>query len=377
MGPQYPSIDVSALGEAVTALENTLTGLEGMDGLEDDFGYFGVDTANLNTLISAKRELDDVVPDIRRRHELAVQLLSEQPANFEGDVVTYSGDILDDTDLAHRADVSESVQNLQDAGLLDDAPSQDYEFWISSTLNSGLTPDEIVERAQQEGVTPETFDALEGVEYFTDPDGNRYYTITDAETSEEIGRLTELINGGEPSLTADRREANSWTYDDDVDLVLNSGGAIVSSPEGILMTAPGPSSPVRVGNIPLPIEIPNPADLLAFSGGTAWGDMYVINGSFDNDPTPEEVLQEAVENNAPPPGSGAPSLDRLLRHEAVHSDQWAEHGHPGFLLEYFGEHIEWVWTPRPPFRVPVIDTDPCNNRLEEEAGFADGGYACG
>src|SRR5690625_3186345 len=135
MGPQYPSIDVSALGEAVTALENTLTGLEGMDGLEEDFAYFGVDTANLNTLRAAKRELDDVVPDIRRRHELAVQLLSEQPANFEGDVVTFTGDILDDTDLAHRADVSESIQNLQEARLLDGTPSQDYEFWVSSTLN--------------------------------------------------------------------------------------------------------------------------------------------------------------------------------------------------------------------------------------------------
>jgi hypothetical protein len=378
VSPNFASIDVSAFGAVVADMETTLAGLETISALAEDFAFFGVDTTNLNKLIEAQRDLVTVVPDLRRRHELAVQLLSEQPANLrnQSDVVRFEGDLLDDPDLNHRADVTASITALEEAGLLDEPPSEDCRAWVSATLLAGLTPGEIVERARQEGVTATTFDPLTGVEYFTDPDGRRYYVITDSETAEEIGRLTELINGGEPSLTDDRRDANSWTYDEDVDLVLDSGGAIVASPQGILMAAPGPETPVKLGNLPIVVDIPNPAELLSFSGGTAWGDMYVINGSFDSDPTPEEVLRAAVESNDPPPGSGAPSLDRLLRHESVHSQQWADLGHPGFLVAYFAEFVDWRWSPWPPFWVPDVHGDPCRNHFEEEAGFEDGGYRC-
>lgn len=378
MSPNFASIDVSAFGAAVTDLETTLAGMEAINGLAEDFGFFGVDTTHLNRLIEAQRDLVTAVPTLRRRHELAAQLLSEQPSSQQNqtDVVTFEGDLLDDADLSHRADITASISALEEAGLLDEPPTEDYRAWVSATLLTGLTPDEIVDRARQEDVTADTFDPLSGVDYFTDPDGGRYYSITDAATAEEIGRLTELINGGEPSLTDDRRDANSWTYDDDVDLVLGSGGAIVASPQGILMAAPGPETPVQIGNLPIVVDIPNPAELLSFSGGTAWGDMYVINGSFDSDPTPEEVLQEAVESNDPPPGSGAPSLDRLLRHESVHSQQWADLGNPGFLIAYFAEFVDWHASPWPPFWVPDVHGDPCRNRFEEEAGFSDGGYQC-
>lgn len=376
--PNFASIDVSAFGAAVDDLEATLEGLGRFTGLKDDFAYFGVSTTNLNALLDAKKDLETVVPKLRRRHQLAEQLLREMPSVVRQytDVVTFDGDILDDTDLAHRADISASIEELEEAGLLDGYPGSDYRTWISATLRSGLAPEEIVERARQEGVTADTFDALRGVDYFTDPSGRRYYTVTDPDTAQEIGRLTELINGGQPSLTDARRDANSWTYNQDVALVLNNGGAIVASPQGILMAAPGPETPVRLAGIPLPIDIPNAADLLAFSGGTAWGDMYVINGSFDSNPSPTEVLEQAVETNSPPPGSGAPALDRLLRHESVHSQQWADHGHPGFLIAYFGEFVDWHWRPYPPFRVPEFHGDTCRNRFEEEAGFADGGYSC-
>src|SRR5688500_4177238 len=99
-GGEYTSIDVDALGAAVTDLDATLTGLtDNVAGLESDFGYFGVDKSNLNKLLEAKSDLETVMPDMRRRHSLAVQLLAEQQTNgWSGDgVLTAQGtDILND-----------------------------------------------------------------------------------------------------------------------------------------------------------------------------------------------------------------------------------------------------------------------------------------
>ncbi|MBD8053455.1 hypothetical protein ICV35_07185 [Rhodococcus ruber] len=52
---------------------------------------------------------------------------------------------------------------------------------------------------------------------------------------------------------------------------------------------------------------------------------------------------------------------RILRHEAVHADQWARHG-IGFAIRYLREELR-----RPGAR----------NRFEIEAGLADGGYTGG
>lgn len=53
-----------------------------------------------------------------------------------------------------------------------------------------------------------------------------------------------------------------------------------------------------------------------------------------------------------------PPTRRLLRHEAIHADQWARHG-LGFAVRYLREELR---NPGP------------HNRFEIEAGLEDGGY---
>ncbi|WP_166355418.1 alpha/beta hydrolase [Phytoactinopolyspora limicola] len=96
---RYASIDLDVLGQAVADLEETLNGLhQWLPGLERDFAYFGVDTASLNRLGAAKRELDSVVPDLRERHRRAEILLVHQ-SNYrlhgEDGVVHFTGDLID------------------------------------------------------------------------------------------------------------------------------------------------------------------------------------------------------------------------------------------------------------------------------------------
>lgn len=56
---------------------------------------------------------------------------------------------------------------------------------------------------------------------------------------------------------------------------------------------------------------------------------------------------------------------RLLRHEAVHADQWARSGPVGFLLGYAGASLSSLLRTRTAFAA---------NRYEVEADLADGGY---
>ncbi len=111
-GGEYTSIDVDALGQAVDDLAATLTGLtDKITGLESDFGYFGVDKTNFNKLMEAKSDLESIMPDMRRRHSLAVQLLAEQQTNgWAGDGVL----IVEGTDILN--DDFGSVEEAQGAG---------------------------------------------------------------------------------------------------------------------------------------------------------------------------------------------------------------------------------------------------------------------
>lgn len=359
MSDDFASIDVDELGAAVADLQATLDGLNHFIApLVRDFEYFGVDTTNLTTLLEARDDLLDVVPRLRERHRLAQQLLSERsdhPALGGGSVVGFTGDILDDLELAHRADVAESIEELREAGILDGYVTTRHREWISWTLKSGLTPGDMVERARQEGVDQDTFEALDGATIWRTPEGRPYVRIEDASDARQLVRLTELLNGGAPSTTDERRDANSWSYssmfginDGDAGLVLRNGGALVATPEGIAMAAPGPEH--------LDV-IPNTVDVFAARGGTTWGEIFVVNGSYED---PASVLEDTIADGVPPPGSGAPSLERLLRHERVHSEQWARLGYSRFIWEYL--------TNGP--------SNPCEHPLEIEAGLEDGGYQC-
>ncbi len=240
------------------------------------------------------------------------------------------------------------VTTLQDAGRLEGDPPDLYREWIWWTMLSGVPPAEMVRRAEQEGVTAETFKVLDGLDIFRTPEGRPYFLLDDDEGAKEIARAAELINGRQPSYSEARRDANNWTYDgplwqqSDVSLVLDNGGAIVATPEGILMTAAGDSD----------LGLPNLIDLFSVRGGVTWGEMFVTNGSHDD---PAAVLRAAVTQDTL---NGVP-LGPLLGHERIHSEQWAYYGYYRFIYEYIREGF-----------------DPCENRFEQEAGWEEGGYPC-
>lgn len=146
-GGEYTSIDVDALGDAVDDLDATLTGLtDRISGLESDFGYFGVDKSNLNKLLEAKTDLEDIMPDMRRRHSLAVQLLAEQQSNgWAGDgVISVQGtDILNDD--------FESVEDAQNAGR---------ELAEQVNNGEGEIPPEVYEQLEQYGHDPDFAEAF-------------------------------------------------------------------------------------------------------------------------------------------------------------------------------------------------------------------------
>ncbi|WP_026876270.1 hypothetical protein [Jiangella gansuensis] len=146
-GGEYTSIDVDALGDAVDDLDATLTGLtDRISGLESDFGYFGVDKGNLNKLLEAKTDLEDIMPDMRRRHSLAVQLLAEQQSNgWAGDgVISVQGtDILNDD--------FESVEDAQNAGR---------ELAEQVNNGEGEIPPEVYEQLEQYGHDPDFAEAF-------------------------------------------------------------------------------------------------------------------------------------------------------------------------------------------------------------------------
>ncbi|TDD73011.1 hypothetical protein E1262_00520 [Jiangella aurantiaca] len=146
-GGEYTSIDVDALGQAVDDLGATLTGLtDHISGLESDFGYFGVDKSNLNKLLEAKSDLESIMPDMRRRHSLAVQLLAQQQTNgWAGDgVLTVQGtDILNDD--------FDSVEDAQNAGR---------ELAEQVNNGDGEVPPEVYEQLERYGHDPDFAEAF-------------------------------------------------------------------------------------------------------------------------------------------------------------------------------------------------------------------------
>jgi len=289
--------------------------------------------------------LDDIALPESAQRELVDYLLSH-PDQFTN--AAYTTFLLGLSEVQRGRLVDGFVTTLQDAGLLAGEPPGLYREWIWWTMLSGVPPAEMVRRAEQEGVTADTFKVLDGLAVFRSPDGRPYFLLDDDEGAKEIARAVELINGRQPSYSEARRDANNWTFDgplwlqSDVSLVLDNGGAIVATPEGILMAAAGDSD----------LGLPNLVDLFSVNGGVTYGEMFVTNGSHDD---PAEVLRAAVTQDTL---NGVP-LSPLLAHERIHSEQWAVYGYYRFIYEYLRE-----------------GGDGCENRFEQEAGLEEGGYSC-
>ncbi|ORV52892.1 hypothetical protein AWC05_23490 [Mycobacterium florentinum] len=152
----------------------------------------------------------------------------------------------------------------------------------------------------------------------------------------------------------DRQQANNWSYGQDVGFVDRNGGRLVTTPNGMLMGLGGNWI----------------QRLFSQQGGTAWGDIFMVNVAVDaQDPAgPARRLRQIVESGHAwyTDRKGRPvesnlALDRVLHHEELHSQQWATKGHSRMIAAY-------VWEV---FRDRIFGK---TNRLEAQAGLADGGY---
>ncbi len=99
----------------------------------------------------------------------------------------------------------------------------------------------IVDIAQQQNITPQSFDVLNGMERVEDRDGKDFFLMpagTSGEDARKAALMTYILNCGtdygknpqtdfdetpysaaEVQRIADRQEANAWSYDKDVDFV--------------------------------------------------------------------------------------------------------------------------------------------------------------
>jgi hypothetical protein len=272
--------------------------------------------------------------------------------------------------------VNRYEQVLRDAGLLG-ASSPPSRRWSENAERQGVPPEEIVAIARQHGITPASFKVLQKMEEINDPEGKSFFLIpsrTSGNDARKAVLMTYILNAGtdygkagkQPGVTndfpetpysaaevqriIDRQIANSWSYNRDVRFVDRNGGRLVSTPNGMLMGLGGNWI----------------QRLFSQQGGTAWGDIFMVNIGRCTDPTRQlrEIVASGHAWYTDDRGKAFESnlaLDRVLHHEEWHSRQWAAKGYPGMLRDYGWEL----------FREKVFRK---TNRLEEDAGLADGGY---
>jgi hypothetical protein len=278
----------------------------------------------------------------------------------------------------HAAEfVNPYEQTLREAGLLSGTPRYFYRKWLLNAARRKVSAEAVVEIARRHGITGENFDVLATMEEIKDPDGKSFFLIprrTDGNDARRAALMTYVVNAGtgygivgerpgvindfretpysagEVQRIIDRQRANNWSYTRDVRFVDRNGGRLVAVPNGMLMGVGGN----RI------------QDLFSQQGGTAWGDIFMVNISRCADPC-QQLRQIVWSGHAWYTGrNGKPfesnlNLDRVLHHEERHSAQWAAKGYLGMLRDYGWELIrERAWGK--------------TNRLEEDAGLADGGY---
>ncbi|BBZ40588.1 hypothetical protein MCNS_36510 [Mycobacterium conspicuum] len=253
-----------------------------------------------------------------------------------------------------------------------------YRRWLENAARSGVPAAVIGEIERRHRITPDSFDVLREMEEITDPDGKSFFLIPRDARGSDARRavlMTYIFNadtgyataGARPGATndfpdppysaaevqriIDRQRANSWSYDRDVRFVHRNGARLVSTPNGMLMGLGGNWI----------------QGLFSQQGGTAWGDIFMVNIDRCGDPC--ERLRQIVRSGrawyTDRRGVPVPShlnLDRVLHHEERHSAQWAAKGYLRMLTDY-----GWELVRERAFGKP--------NRLEVDAGLSDGGYA--
>lgn len=246
--------------------------------------------------------------------------------------------------------------------------------WRDNAERRGVAARVVAEIARRHDITPASFQVLQTMPEIEDPKGKSFFLIppgTHGRYAREAALMTYILNAGTdygrpgthrtdfpatPYSAAEvarimfRQNANSWSYTRDVRFVHRNGGRLVTTPNGMLMGLGGNWI----------------QRLFSQQGGTAWGDIFMVNMGKLSDP--DEQLGRIIRSGHAwyLDGSGTPrasrlELDRVLHHEERHCQQWAANGYLGMLLGY-GREL---------FRELAFGV---TNRFEEDAGLADGGY---
>ncbi len=252
--------------------------------------------------------------------------------------------------------------------------------WLQNAARRGVHAAVLAEIVRRHGITPDSFQVMEALEEIKDPDGKSFFLIPPGTSGDDARRavlMTYVLNAGTgygktaglPGLRGagndfpetpysadeigriiDRQRANGWSYARDVGFVDRNGGRLVTTPNGMLMGVGGN----RI------------LGLFSQQGGTAWGDIFMVN--IDRCRDPVRQLRHIVASGHAwcTDGLGRPvesglDLDRVLHHEERHSVQWAAKGYVRMITDYGWEVI----------REKVFGK---TNRLEDDAGLADGGY---
>ncbi|KLO32488.1 hypothetical protein ABW17_28870 [Mycobacterium nebraskense] len=254
-----------------------------------------------------------------------------------------------------------------------DAPGY-FEAWRDNAARRGVAPDFVAEIARRHAITRDSFRALGKTAEINDPDGKSFFLLprgTSGSDARAAALSAYILNAGtgygtKGSWRADfpptpygaaeitrimrRQKANGWSYARDVRFVDRNGGRLVATPNGILMGLGGNWIQRQ----------------FCRRGGTTWGDIFMVNMGAGIDPA--DRLRRIIESGhawyvdaAGRPVESGLDLDRVLHHEERHCRQWAAKGYAGMLRDYGRELVR-------EYAFGAV------NRLEEDAGLADGGY---
>lgn len=249
-----------------------------------------------------------------------------------------------------------------------------FQAWRDNAARRGVAPDVVAEIARRHAVTPASFRVLGTTTEIRDPDGKSFFLLTrgtGGDDARAVALCAYILNAGTgygttgahrtdfpptPYGAAEitrimlRQKANRWSYSRDVRFVDRNGGRLVATPNGILMGLGGNWIQRQ----------------FCRRGGTTWGDIFMVNMGAVTDPA--GWLRRIVESGHAwylradgTPAQSRLDLDRVLHHEERHCRQWAAKGYVGMLRDYGRELVR-------EYAFGAI------NRLEEDAGLADGGY---
>lgn len=287
-------------------------------------------------------------------------------------------------------------RRLRDLQLLSGKTTPLYDQWLVNAARNGVHSDEIVKIAREAHITPSDFDVLVDLESVTDNDGKTYFLVDlegDVAQADmpKIVAMTYVLNAGtgygsaaghehndfaETPYSADevqritqRIDANLWTYGlagwwQPVTEIHLTGGKFAATPNGMLMAMRGPAWHVGFTT-----------DFIVQRGGTTTGDLFTISGTSDD---PAQYLRTLIESGT----FGDLDLDRVLHHEEIHSQQWAEIGELFFGPAYLQAELEAAVNRSKSQAEKEAAAAAAGmtveewelNRYEQQAGGRDGGY---